>query len=401
MMKNKNKQQQKKILIHKDSAVVINGRDPESNFGVVNPPVYHASTIIYPTVAALNEGIKTPFTGTRYGRRGTPTTFALEEAITELEGGYRTIAVASGLNAITTTLLALLENGDHLLMVDSVYGPTRAFCNSVLKKMGIETTYYDPCIGKEMAELFQSNTKLVFCETPGSHTFEIQDMDLISSLAREHGARVVADNTWAAGYYYRPLEHGADVSLQAATKYIVGHSDAMMGTITCNEEMFLKVKRMSALLGVHAAPDDCYLAGRGLRTLAVRLARHNTSALDIANWLLEQDEIETVLHPALPTCPGHDIWKRDFTGSSGLFSFVLKPGYSDDDLARMLDGMELFAMGFSWGGFESLIIPGEGKTHRTVYLPGFKGTPLRVHIGLEDVDDLKADLKAGLERLKN
>jgi len=392
--------QQKKIVIHKDSALIAAGRDPENNFGVVNPPVYHASTILYPTLDALDEGIKTPYTGTRYGRRGTPTTFAIEDAMTELEQGYRTIAVSSGLNAITTTLLAFLENGDHLLMVDSVYSPTRAFCNGVLKKLGIETTYYDPCIGNEFVKLIRDNTKVVFCETPGSHTFEVQDVDLIASIAHQHGAVVIADNTWAAGYYYRPLEHGADVSIQAATKYIVAHSDAMLGTITCNENIFLKVKRMSALLGVHAAPDDCYLASRGIRTLAVRMAQHNTSALDIAYWLNTRDEVETVLHPALPSCPGHEIWKRDFTGSSGLFSFVLKHGFSRHDLARMLDGMQLFTMGFSWGGFESLIIPGEAKTERTVYQPSFKGTPLRVHIGLENVEDLKADLAAGLARLK-
>ncbi len=382
----------------KDTVITSVGRDPVANHGVVNPPVYHASTIIHQTTADLDAANATPFDGTRYGRRGTPTTFSLEDAVTALEGGFRTIAVGSGLNAITTTLLAFLKTGDHLLMVDSVYGPTRKFCDQVLTGLGVDITYYDPMAGADVAALMTDRTKVIYCESPGSQTFEIQDIDAIAAAAHAAGAVVVADNTWAAGYYYRPLEHGADVSLQAGTKYIVGHSDAMIGLITTNEEVFLQVKKMSAYLGVHAAPDDCYLALRGLRTIAVRLARHNENGLMIARWLEQRPEVETVRHPAFPSCPGHDIWARDFTGSSGLFSIVLTP-HSKDAVSAMLDGMEHFKMGYSWGGYESLIIPGEAKRQRTATDWPFTGPALRLHIGLEDPEDLIADLQAGLARL--
>lgn len=373
------------------------GRDPFANHGVVNPPVYHASTIVFATLAELEAADRTPFEGTRYGRRGTPTTFALEDAITALEGGYRSIAVPSGLSAITTTLLALLKQGDHLLMVDSVYAPTRRFCDRVLTGFGIEVSYYDPLT--DIRPLIRSNTRVVFAESPGSLTYEVQDIPALAAAARAAGAVSVIDNTWSAGLLFKPLAHGIDISIQAATKYIVGHSDAMMGVIITNEETFLRVKRASAFLGVAAGPDDCYLALRGLRTLAPRLARHHATAMRIAEWLEGRAEVKQVLYPALPSFSGHALWKRDFSGANGLVSVVLHQA-SRPALAAMLDGLALFAMGYSWGGFESLIIPFDPKASRTASTWTETGPCLRLHCGLEDADDLIADLDAGFARLR-
>lgn len=373
------------------------GRDPAANHGVVNPPVYHASTICYPTLAAYEAAEQTPFDGTRYGRRGTPTTFALEEAVAALEGGFRAIAVPSGLSAITTTLLALLQAGDHLLMVDTVYQPTRRFCDVVLKGLGIETTYYDPLA--DVGPLIRANTKVIFLESPGSLTFEIQDVPAIAAAARARSITTAIDNTWSAGLLFRPLDHGIDVSIQAATKYIVGHSDAMLGLIVCNEAAYLRVKRASAFLGVSVGPDDCYLALRGLRTLAVRLPHHDRTARAVAHWLAGRPEVAHVRHPALPDCPGHALWRRDFTGGNGLVSFVLHP-VGRDRLAALLDGLELFALGASWGGYESLVIPFDPRPARTATVWPHPGPCLRLHCGLEDADDLIADLSAGLDRLR-
>ncbi len=380
----------------KDTRLTHAGLDPHNNHGVVNPPVYHASTILYPTVEALEQAERTPFEGTRYGRRGTPTTFALEEAVAALEGGYRSIAVPSGLSAITTALMAFLKSGDHLLMVDTTYQPTRAFCNTVLAGFGVETTYYDPMA--DIGPLLRPNTKVVFLESPGSQTFEVQDVPAAAKAARAAGAVSMIDNTWSAGLYFSPFEHGVDISIQAATKYIVGHSDVMLGTITTTKDTFVRTKRAASLLGTSAAPDDCYLALRGLRTLSVRLARHQESALAIARWLENRPEVAHVLHPALPNCPGHEIWKRDFTGSNGLLSVVLED-YAKEAVTAMLDGMRLFSMGYSWGGYESLIIPFTPHTARTAtkWLPS--GPCLRLHCGLEDVSDLMEDLEKGFERL--
>lgn len=376
--------------------LVTAGRDPFANHGVVNPPVYHASTIVYPTLAALEEADRTPFEGTRYGRRGTPTTFALEDAVTALEGGYRTIAVPSGLNAITTCLLAFLKQGDHLLISDTVYAPTRRFCDVVLKGLGVTVTYVDPLA--DIAPLLRPETRVVFMESPGSLTYEIQDVAAAAAAARAAGAVSIIDNTWAAGLLFRPLEHGVDVTIQAATKYIVGHSDAMLGTITTTEATFLRVKRASALLGVAVGPDDCYLALRGLRTLAPRLARHQDSALRIARWLEARPEVRAVLYPALPSFPGHDLWRRDFAGANGLLSIVLQP-VEREALARMLDSLNLFALGYSWGGYESLVVPFDPAAVRTATRWTGGGPCLRLHVGLEDPDDLIADLAQGLERL--
>lgn len=380
----------------KETLLAHAGLDPFANHGVVNPPVYHASTIVFPTLAALEEADRTPYEGTRYGRRGTPTTFALEEAVAALEGGYRSIAVPSGLAAITISLLAFLKTGDHLLMVDTTYGPVRRFCDTMLKGLGIETTYYDPLV--DPAPLIRPNTRVIYMESPGSLTFEVQDIPRAVAAARASNAVSILDNTWSAGLYFSPFRHGVDVSIQAATKYIVGHSDVMLGTITTTEARFLRAKRAASFLGVCAGPDDCYLALRGLRTLAVRLARHQNTALTVAHWLRSRPEVARVLHPALPDCPGHDIWRRDFSGSNGLLSIVLhdvpKPA-----LAAMLDELKLFAMGYSWGGYESLIVPFDPRTARTA-TPWTGGrTCLRLHCGLEDPDDLIADLDAGFARL--
>jgi len=383
----------------KDTLLAHAGRDPEANYGIINPPVYHASTVVFPTLAALEESEKDPFTGVTYGRFGTPTTFALEEAVAALEGGYRAIAVPSGLAAVVASLIAFAGAGDHVLVADNVYGPTRQrVCDLILARMGVEVTYYDPLVGADIARLMRDNTRVVFLESPGSLTFELQDVPAIAAAAKARGAVVVMDNTWATPLYFKPLAHGVDISIQAATKYIVGHADAMLGVITTTEEHFETVKRTAHALGHAAAPDDCYLALRGLRTLAVRLARHQETGLALARWLEGRPEVARVLHPALPDDPGHSLWKRDFTGACGLFSIVLKD-FPKSAVAAMLDGLELFAMGFSWGGYESLILLVYPETVRSAVPWTASGPTLRLHAGLEDVQDLIADLERGLERL--
>ena len=370
------------------------GRDPERFHGFVNTPIYRGSTVLFPTAAAL-EANDQEYT---YGRLGTPTVKALAEAIAELEGGHATLLTPSGLSAIATTFLALLSAGDHVLVSDSVYRPTRRFCDTVLKRLGIETTYYDPLVGAGIKKLLKPNTKMVFTESPGSQTFEVQDVPAIAKAAHAAGALVVLDNTWATPLYFQPFAHGADVSIQAATKYIVGHADAMLGAITANEAVWPKVARTHDELGLCPGPEDVYLGLRGLRSLGVRLARHQASGLALAEWLSRRPEVARVIHPALPSDPGHAIWKRDFTGASGLFAVVLKPA-SKKAVAAMLDGLELFGMGYSWGGFESLIIPFDPSTYRTATHWNGEGPALRLHVGLEEVDDLKADLEAGFARL--
>ncbi len=382
----------------KDTLITEVGRAPEKNFGVVNPPVHRASTIIFATVADMEEAYRTPFDGVCYGRRGTPITFPLEEAVTALEGGYRGIAMPSGMSAVSTSLLAFLHSGDHLLMVDTAYEPTRALCDNLLRGLGIEVTYYDPLIGGGIALLMQPNTKVIYLESPGSLTFEVQDMPAIAKAAHAGGAVVLADNTWGGSYYFRPLDYGADVVIQSGTKYIVGHSDVMLGLAVTTEESFLPVKRASNNLGVHISPDDCYMALRGLRTLGVRMPRHQETALTLAGWLEQRPEVAKVFHPAFPGTPGHDFWKRDFTGSSGLFSVLLN-NYSKNALGAMLDGMGLISIGYSWGGFESLIVPIEPKKSRTATRWDADEPMIRIYAGLEDPDDLIADLEKGLARL--
>ncbi len=361
--------------------------------GAVNPAVYHASTITFPNVETLNTKAQ-PYT---YGRKGTPTSRAFETAVAEMEGGFDCKAAPSGLAAITAALLSFLKSGDHLLMVDTAYWPVRHLCDTLVKGLGIETTYYDPLIGKNIAALMRPNTRVVYCECPGSQTMEIQDVPAIAQAAHAGGALVMVDNTWSGGHYFKAFEHGCDVSVQAATKYIVGHSDAMLGTVVCNEASWPHFKETFESMGLFAGPDDMYLGLRGLRTLDVRLQRHMESAIEVAQWLRTRPEVETVLYPALSNSAGHDIWKRDFSGASGLFSIVLKPA-SDASVAAMLDHMELFAMGFSWGGFESLIVP--FRPHRSATTWEAKGPALRLHIGMEHPDDLMRDLEAGFGRMK-
>ena len=377
-----------------DTRLAHVGRDPKRFHGFVNPPIYRGSTVLFPSVASL-EADDQEFS---YGRLGTPTVKALAQAIAELEGGHATVLTPSGLTAVAATLIALASAGDHILVSDSVYRPTRRFCDHVLKRLGVETTYYDPLLGAGIASLIRANTTVVFAESPGSQTFEVQDIPAIAKAAHARGAVVVVDNTWATPLFFKAFEHGADVSIQAATKYIVGHADAMLGAITTNTATTPVVARTHDELGLCPGPEDVYLALRGLRSLSVRLGRHQTSGLALAEWLAARPEVDRVIHPALPGDAGHALWQRDFTGASGLFSIVLKPA-SHKALAAMLDGLELFGMGYSWGGFESLILPFDPKTYRSATTWEAKGPALRLHAGLEDVDDLKADLDAGFARL--
>jgi cysteine-S-conjugate beta-lyase len=375
-----------------ETTLVTAGRDTQAQKGFVNPPVVHGSTVLYPTADDLHAH-RGEF---QYGRHGTPTTKALQEALMALEGPQCAgVGLApSGLSAITTTLLAVLNAGDHLLVCDNAYRPSRNFCNGVLARYGVETTYFDPLIGAGIAGLFKPNTKAVLVEAPGSQSFEMPDIPAIAAAAHARGALVIDDNTWATALYHRSLDQGVDISIQAATKYVGGHSDIMFGTISANARAWPMITEAIRLLGVCAGPDDVFLALRGLRTLAVRLAQHHRSALEIARWLKTRPEVLRVLHPALESDPGHAIWKRDFTGASGLFSIVLKPA-PQNAVDALLNAVRLFGMGYSWGGFESLIIPFDCAPYRsaTRWAPG--GPALRLHIGLENVDDLKADLERG------
>lgn len=375
-----------------ETRLVTAGRDTKAQNGFVNPPVVHGSTVLYPSAEDLHAH-RGEFT---YGRLGTPTTKALQDALMALEGPQcaGVALVPSGLAAISTTLLAVLRAGDHLLVCDSIYRPSRNFCNGILSRYGVETTYFDPLIGSGIDELFRPNTRAVLVEAPGSQSFEMADIPAIAAVAHARGALVIDDNTWATPLYHRSLEHGVDISMQAATKYIGGHSDIMFGTISANAKAWPLVTETVRLLGACAGPDDVFLALRGLRTLAVRLAQHYRAGLEMARWLAARPEVARVLHPALETDPGHAIWKRDYSGASGLFSVVLKsrPQAAVD---AMLDSLRLFGMGFSWGGFESLAIPFNCADYRTAtqWAPG--GPTLRLHIGLENVEDLKADLERG------
>ena len=375
-----------------ETTLVTAGRDTKAQKGFVNPPVVHGSTVLYPTA----EDLHAHRGEYQYGRRGTPTTKALQEALMALEGPQCAgVGIApSGLSAITTTLLAVLKAGDHLLVCDNAYRPTRNFCEGLLAGYGVETTYFDPLIGADVAELFKPNTKAILLEAPGSQSFEMPDIPAIAAVAHGRGALVIDDNTWATPLFHRSLDQGVDISMQAATKYIGGHSDIMFGTISANAKAWPPIAETIRLLGVCAGPDDVFLALRGLRTLAVRLAQHHRSALEMARWLATRPEVVRVLHPALESDPGHAIWKRDFTGASGLFSIVLKPA-PQKAVDALLDAVTLFGMGFSWGGFESLVIPFDCTPYRsaTKWAPG--GPTLRFHIGLENVEDLKSDLERG------
>lgn len=378
------------------TTVVQGGRRPEWTGPVVNAPVWRASTILYPDTAALKGGVKTNADGHWfYGRRGTPTQWSLSDALTALEPGAEgTMLYPSGAAAVSCALLAVLKPGDHLLMVDSAYDPTRRLCDAYLAPRGITTTYYDPLIGAGIAALIQPNTRAVFMESPGSLTFEVQDVPAIVAVAKKHDLITLIDNTWATPLYFPVIGLGIDLSIIACTKYIVGHSDAMIGSVTSAARTWQDLRLTAQVLGQTVSPDDAYLATRGLRTLDVRLARHRDSALEIAHWLREQPQVARVLHPALPDCPGHEVFTRDFRGSTGLFSFVLH----DDSAAvaaRVVDALRHFGIGYSWGGYESLAIPSEPSRCRSA-VPWAGRSLIRLNIGLEDVGDLIEDLSQAL-----
>jgi len=379
-----------------ETRVVTAGRDPASYHGFVNPPVYHASTVLYPSA----EDFLAHRARYQYGRRGTPTTEALELALQELEGPQcaAVALVPSGLAAISTALLSIIHAGDHLLVTDSAYGPTRNYCEQILTRLGVTTTYYDPLIGPGIAELMRPNTRAVYLESPGSLSFEMQDTAAIAAAAHAKGALVLMDNTWATPLYFRAFEQGVDLSIQAGTKYIGGHSDVMLGTISANQATVTSLRNTVRLSGLCVGPDDVYLGLRGLRTLAVRLDRHHKSGLAVARWLEKRPEVLRLLHPAMESYSGHAIWKRDFTGASGLFSVVLKP-VPQNAVYAFLDELELFGIGASWGGYESLAIPFDCAPVRTAtkWVPG--GPTVRLHIGLEAVEDLLADLERGFAAL--
>jgi len=383
----------------RDTLLTHVGGTPTDRHGAVNPPVYRASTILFPTVAEWEASRvhANRFNVLRYGQLGTPTTFALEEAIATLEGGYRAMLLPSGLAAATTALLALLKSGDHLLMTDSAYQPTRHFAKVILARYGITTTFYDPCIGAGIESLMRPETQVIFLESPGSITFDVQDLPAIVEVAHAHGALVAIDNTWATPYFLPAMQLGADVSIIAATKYIGGHADVMLGTITTTEPLYEPVRSMVAELGYCVSPDDAFLALRGLRTLGLRLERHHRSALQVAEWLQRRPEVKQVLYPALPSDPGHGIWKRDFTGASGLFGVVLHP-VTKAAVDSMLNSLRLFGMGASFGGFESLAIPMDSTRLRRL-TGSADNRYIRIHVGLEDPVDLIADLEQGFQQL--
>ncbi len=371
------------------------GRNPSDQHGFVNTPIYRGSTVLYPTTDDfLHRRARFP-----YGTKGSPTIEALETAWTQLTGAAGTVLAPSGLAAVTVALMSCLKAGDHLLVTDSVYRPTRQFCDSVLQAFGIETTYYDPLIGGDIARLFRPNTAAVFTESPGSQTFEVQDVPAIAEAAHRHGAVVLMDNTWATPLFFKAHEHGVDLSIEAGTKYVSGGSDLLLGLVSANERCWPALRRTFDAFAMCAGPEDVFLCLRGLRTMPLRLQEAERQALELARWLETRPEVKRVLHPAFESCPGHAVWKRDFKGSSGLFSIILEP-VPPQAVAAFIDGLELFGIGASWGGFESLITPFDCTGYRTAapWNPG--GPGVRLQIGLEDLADLRADLEAGFARLR-
>jgi cysteine-S-conjugate beta-lyase len=383
----------------KDTLLAQVGRDPGRYQGMVNTPVFRTSTVIFPDLASYEARGGDNYKKVRYGLYGTPTTFALEEAVAKMEGGYAAVALPSGLSAITAALSAFLKTGDHLLVTDSVYVPTRTFCEGRLKANGVEIEYYDPLIGAGIERVLRPNTKAVLCEAPGSLTFEMQDIPAIAAMAHARGIPVLADNTWGTPYYFRSFERGVDVSIHAATKYIAGHSDVMMGLIVTNERYWQTVRKTVADYGFGVSPDDCYLALRGFRTIGVRMKQQMQSALTVARWLQKRSDVRRVIYPALEDDPGHQIWKRDFDGAASLFSFVTIP-IGERAIEAFVNALKLFGIGSSWGGFESLIQVAHITRYRTAtqWDPG--GPTIRIHVGLEDSDDLIADLEQAFAAMK-
>ena len=381
--------------------VVGAGRRREWTQGIVNTPVWRASTILYDDVAHLRAaGGRDTNHRLFYGRRGTPTQWSLADALTELEpGAENTFLYPSGVAAIAAALLTVLSPGDELLLVDSAYDPTRSMADGLLRRMGVTTRYYDPLIGEDISGLIGPATRAIFMESPGSLTFEVQDVPAITAVARAHGIATILDNTWATPLLFPAIARGVDYTMLACTKYVVGHSDVMLGSVTAAPGRFEALRNTSYQLGQVASPDDAWLGSRGLRTMAVRLKQHEASALAIARWLAEQPDVAEVRHPALSSCPGHAVWARDFAGASGLFSFVLDGG-GERARAALIDTLDHFGIGYSWGGYESLALPVDPHRYRSATTPDFAGPLVRLQIGLEDPDDLIADLARGLDAFR-
>jgi len=377
------------------------GRKARSQPGTINLPVARASTVTFDSLAEM-EAVQKRFEAGEpaptYGIVNMPLRVAFEELVADIEGGYRAVTLPSGLAAVAVAIMACVKQGDHVLVTDSTYGPTRRFCDRTLRRFGVETTYYDPLVGAGIAELMRPNTRVVYLESPGSLTFEVQDFPAIAQAAHEKGAAVIHDNTWATGIFFDSFAHGADLVVQAATKYPGGHSDILLGAVVANEAWWPRLRDTSRDMGQTASPDDLFLVLRGMRTLDVRLRQHEKSALEVAQWLKERPEVKRVLHPALPEDPGHALWKRDFRGSSGLFGVELAP-CSRAQVAALLDHLEYFALGYSWGGYESLAVPANLRGARSVR-PWAGGPLVRLQIGLEEPADLIADLERGFERMR-
>jgi cystathionine beta-lyase len=370
------------------------GRNPFDHFGFINTPIYRGSTVLFPNVEKL-ESLDQPYT---YGTKGTPTTRALEQAWSEISGAYDTVLVPSGLAAVDLALLTATRAGAHILVTDSVYQPTRSFCDTILKKFGVIVEYYDPLMGKSITDLIRADTTAILVESPGSQSMEIQDVPAISNAAHAHDICIILDNTWATPLFFPPHQRGADLAIEAGTKYLSGHSDILIGLISANEKWSKRLRSTFNSFAIGASPDDASLALRGLRTMALRLRAQEKAAVQIAQWFKQQGEVAQVLHPALSDHPGHDLWRRDFLGSSGVFSVIFNP-IKKKSLDAFIDSLQLFGIGFSWGGFESLVLPFDCKSYRTATQWQYTGPAVRFSIGLEDIDDLIEDLRNGFKRL--
>ena len=383
-----------------DTKIILSGKSQKSKSSFVNSPIYKGSTVLFKTVEDMNKSMKRKNTQTlAYGRFGSPSTFEFEKAIAEIDEGYSAVATSSGTAAIVASLLAVLKTGDHILITDSVYGVTKNLAKGLLNNMGITTTFYKPDIGKEINRLIKKNTKVIFIESPGSLTFEIQNVPMLVEIAKKNNLITIMDNTWATPLFFKPFYNGIDISIQSATKYIVGHSDAMLGVITTNKTYTKCVREAAHNMGSCPSPEDIYLGIRGLKTLSIRLQKHQQSASKVIEWLKTQDVTDTILYPALPDNPGYKIWKRDFLGASGLFGIKLK-NTKKSLVNKMLNNLKLFNMGYSWGGYESLILPIQPEKLRETYKWKNNYGTLRIHVGLEDPDDLINDLKDNINILK-